>query len=111
LELYGSGEAAEILGMMAKNGFYQQMTNHSTTSQYGTMSRAPHLLNDEIRAKMEASLVNDIKGGDFVKEWEDEQAAGSNTLAQLRERALSNPMSQAEKTVISLVQGAQRKQG
>ena len=29
LELYASGEAAEILGMMAQNGFYKQMTNHS----------------------------------------------------------------------------------
>ncbi|MCP4359842.1 MAG: hypothetical protein GY796_17685, partial [Chloroflexi bacterium] len=27
LELYASGEAAEILGMMAKNGFYKQMAN------------------------------------------------------------------------------------
>ena len=40
LELYASGEAAEIMGMRAQNGFYEQITNHSTTSQYGTLSRS-----------------------------------------------------------------------
>jgi ketol-acid reductoisomerase len=106
LELYASGEASEILGLMARNGFYKQMTHHSTTSQYGTLSRAPHLLNEEIRAKMRESLVNDIKGTAFVQEWSQEQAAGSKTLAELRDKALQNAMSQAEEAVIPLVQRA-----
>lgn len=106
LELYASGEASEILGMMAKNGFYKQMTHHSTTSQYGTLSRARHILNDEIRARMRESLVKDIKGGAFVEEWSREQAAGSTLLAKLKEAALSNAMSRAEEAVIALVQRA-----
>ena len=109
MELYASGEASEILSLMARNGFYKQMAHHSTTSQYGTLSRAPHLLTDEIRAKMKDSLVKDIKGGAFIKEWRDEQAGGSQTLSQLRNAALENPMSRAEAAIISLVQRAQRK--
>jgi ketol-acid reductoisomerase len=104
LELYGSGEAAEILGMMARNGFYKQMTHHSTTSQYGTLSRASHLLNDEIRAKMRESLVNDIQGGAFTQEWRREQASGSKTLAKLKEEALNSAMNEAEEEVIHLMQ-------
>ncbi len=106
LELYASGEAAEILGMMARRGFYRQMAHHSTTSQYGTLSRAPRLLNDEIRKRMRQSLVEDIQGGAFVHEWSGEQAAGSKTLSRLREAALNSPMSRAERTVIELVQRA-----
>ena len=106
LELYGSGEAAEILGLMARNGFYQQMAHHSTTSQYGTLSRARHLLNDEIRARMRHNLVKDIKGGAFVQEWSREQAAGAKILAQLKAAALNNAMSQAEAQVIPLIQQA-----
>ena len=56
LELYASGEAAEILGMMAQKGFYQQMANHSTTSQYGTLSRSRTLLTDEIKARLAICL-------------------------------------------------------
>ncbi len=108
MELYGSGEASEILGMMARNGFYKQMTHHSTTSQYGTLSRAPRLLNDEIRAKMREILVDDIKGGAFTQEWRQEQAGGSKTLARLKEEALQNAMSEAEEEVIPLMQRANR---
>ena len=108
LELYGSGEASEILGMMARNGFYKQMAHHSTTSQYGTLSRAPRLLNDEIRAKMRANLVNDIQGGAFVEEWRQEQASGSETLAKLKEGALHSPMSAAEDEVLRLMQRTKR---
>jgi ketol-acid reductoisomerase len=111
LELYGSGEAAEILGMMAKNGFYRQMANHSTTSQYGTLTRSRNLLNDEIKAQMRRNLVEDIKGGAFVEEWSDEQSAGSGVLAAAKEAALNNPMSQAEARIIPLVQQAHKLEG
>ena len=103
LELYGSGEAAEILGMMARNGFYKQMARHSTTSQYGTLSRSRHLLDDEIKSKMRDSLVNDIKGGAFAQEWSREQAAGAKELARLKEKALQNAMSRAEGVVLPLM--------
>ncbi|MEM2905492.1 MAG: hypothetical protein QW057_04660 [Candidatus Bathyarchaeia archaeon] len=39
LELYGSGEAAEIFEQMAKTGFFKQMAYHSRTSQYGALTR------------------------------------------------------------------------
>ncbi len=103
LELYASGEASEILGLMARNGFYKQMAHHSTTSQYGTLSRAPQLLDDEIRSKMRETLVNGIKGGAFAREWSREQATGAAALAALKEKALNSAMSQAEAEVLPLV--------
>lgn len=111
LELYASGEAAEILGMMAQNGFYKQMANHSTTSQYGTLTRSRNLLNDEIKSKMRHNLVEDIKGGAFAREWSNEQAGGSKKLATLKSAAMANPMSQAEARIISLVQQAHNLEG
>jgi ketol-acid reductoisomerase len=106
LDLYASGEASEILGLMARNGFYKQMAHHSTTSQYGTLSRASGFINDEIRAKMRNSLVKDIKGGAFIDEWRQEQEKGLKRLEQLREKALKSTMSQTEEEVIRLVQQA-----
>jgi ketol-acid reductoisomerase len=55
---------------------------------------------------MREILVDDIKGGAFVREWSQEQATGAETLARLREEALSNDMSRAEEEVIPLVQRA-----
>ena len=106
LELYASGEASEILRLMARNGFYRQMTHHSTTSQYGTLSRSRHLLTDELRAKIRQTLKQDIVGGAFVQEWSREQAAGGRALARLKAEALDSPMSRAEEEVIRLVRRA-----
>jgi ketol-acid reductoisomerase len=106
MELYGSGEAAEIFAAMARNGFFKQMAHHSTTSQYGTLSRGPALIEDSMRARARATLRNDIKAGAFVREWSDEQAGGTSRLAELRARALAHPMSRAEDAVLAAVQAA-----
>ena len=106
MELYASGEASEILGLMAKNGFFKQMRHHSTTSQYGTLSRGPSLINDEMRAKARELFRKDIRGSAFVREWSSEQAGGSKRLHALLEKALQHPMSTAEDGVIPLIQAA-----
>ena len=106
LELYASGEASEILGLMARNGFYRQMTHHSTTSQYGTLSRSRHLLTDDLRDRMRQTLKRDIVGGAFVEEWSREQEAGGRELERLKAEALDSPMSRAEEEVIRLVRRA-----
>ncbi len=51
MELCASGETAEIFAAMTHNGFFKQMTHHSTTSQYGTLSRGPSLIDDAMRAR------------------------------------------------------------
>ena len=104
MELYGSGETAEIFASMTRNGFFKQMTHHSTTSQYGTLSRGPSLLNAAMRERAREILRNDIKRGAFVEEWSSEQAGGAVQLEALRQRALQHPMSQAEDKVIAAVQ-------
>ncbi len=106
LELYASGEASEILGLMARNGFYKQMSHHSTTSQYGTLSRSRDLIPEEALERMRRSLLEDIKGGAFVREWSQEQAEGSKVLERLRSEVLANAMSRAEDEVIPVVQRA-----
>jgi ketol-acid reductoisomerase len=104
MELYGSGETAEIFASMTRNGFFKQMTHHSTTSQYGTLSRGPALIDAAMRARAREILREDIKRGAFVREWSSEQAGGAVQLEALRQRALQHPMSQAEERVIAAVQ-------
>ena len=105
-DLYASGEASEILGLMARNGFYNQMTHHSTTSQYGTLSRVAQYISEETRARMRELAVRDIKEGAFAREWSSEQAGGSETLAALKSQAFKSDMSQAEAKIIPIIQGA-----
>lgn len=106
MELFASGEASEIMGLMARHGFFRQMAHHSTTSQYGTLSRGPQLINDTMLKKAREFFEKDIRGGAFVKEWTDEQADGSRRLAELQRQALEHPMSVAEENVIPVMQKA-----
>lgn len=103
MELYASGETAEIFAAMTRNGFFKQMTHHSTTSQYGTLSRGSSLINDAMRSRARTILAG-IHNGEFAREWSDEQASGALRLQELRQRALNHPMSLAEDGVIAAVQ-------
>jgi ketol-acid reductoisomerase len=103
LELYGSGEASEIFRLMSEKGFYKQMQNHSTTSQYGTLSRSKNLFGKEIKELMRERLITDIKGGAFVKEWVEEQSKGSKVLAELKKEVSNNNMSKAEELILPMM--------
>lgn len=107
MALYASGESAEILGLTARYGFFKQMRYHSTTSQYGTLSRAKTIISDSMREQARKNFVDDIKGGKFVKEWSVDSENSSKRLKELWDEALEHPMSKAESRVIELLQAAQ----
>ena len=59
-----------------------------------------------MRQKARQLFREDIREGNFVKEWSTEQAEGSTELEKLMEQALQHPLSQCEKSVIEAVQAA-----
>jgi ketol-acid reductoisomerase len=106
--LYASTESSEIMRLMAEFGFFKQMKYHSTTSQYGTLSRGASLLNNEIKERARRFFVDDIKGGAFVKEWSINHKAASARLNELMKKSLDHPMSINEERVIKMIQGVQQ---
>ena len=103
LEMYGSGEAAEIFREMARVGFFKQTRFHSQTSQYGTLSRAGAVpFGKEIRDLMDNALAA-IRDGRFDAEWRSEQAAGYPVFKKLRAQADSHPINQAEEEMRRLL--------
>jgi ketol-acid reductoisomerase len=95
LELYGSGEAAEIFRQMARVGIIKQMRLHSQTSQYGTLSRGPRMLPDAARQWLREAL-REIRSGRFAEEWTKEQADGYPTFNALRAAAEEHGINDAE---------------
>ena len=105
--LYASTESSEIMKLMAEFGFFKQMKYHSTTSQYGTLTRGAELLNPEIKERARRFFVDDIKGGAFVKEWSVNHQAASARLNELMKKSLAHPMSVHEERVIEMIHGVQ----
>lgn len=99
LELYASGEPAEMFQMASSSGLVEQFTLHSRTSQYGQASRFAELDTSQIRRFLREALADRISSGRFDREWTDVQRSGRGELEQLVDRMSSHPMIQAEQNL------------
>ncbi len=102
LELYGSGEGAEVMNLMREVGFFRQLGLHSKTSQYGSMSRADRMIPDGFDEAM-AQTLEEIRGGAFAQEWAEEQAASYPEYRRLVEAAEQHPINQADDALAELL--------
>ena len=98
LELYASGELAEVFRGVARYGLLESLRMHSRTSQYGQMSRAPRLVHPEGKETLRA-ILDDIRSGAFAKEWGEERKSGYAHMEQLRSQYGAHPMFRAERRV------------
>jgi ketol-acid reductoisomerase len=102
MELWASREASEVLQQMAEVGVFQQLSFHSQTSQYGTLTHMESALPPGLQACMEEALA-EIKDGQFAREWELEQAAGYPVFSRLKQTALQHPLNEVERAVRDLL--------
>jgi ketol-acid reductoisomerase len=103
LELYASGEPADIFRQMARQGIFEQMRLHSPTSQYGVLSRRAGATggNEQLRKRMEEALDH-IRSGRFAAEWKAEEHAGYPLLQRLRKEAFEHSINDADRAVRKL---------
>ena len=104
LELYMSGELSYTMAKIAEMGLVEQSQLHSTTSQYGSMTRGMRFILPELRQRMQHGL-DDIRSGRFAEEWAAEQTAGCPTLEMLRESARSLPLYRLEQQLRHALRG------
>ena len=103
LEIYGTGEAAEIFGEMARAGLFKQMRLHSPTSRYGTLSGAQNLpFRSQLRPFM-SQVLDQIRDGRFAQNWEKEQQAGYPVFKKLVAEAEAHPINQVEERMRKLL--------
>lgn len=98
LELYGSGEWLEIIQAILKYGLFGQGKLHSTTSQYGQLSRGGRIVNAATKKQMKRTL-KEIRSGKFAKEWLKDIESGYPKLNKLRSGAVDENLAKAEREV------------
>ncbi|ADL19770.1 Putative ketol-acid reductoisomerase 2 [Acidilobus saccharovorans 345-15] len=101
LEMYASGEMAEVASRMASLGAFEQLRLHSTTSQYGQLSRAFKFY-DMVRRVVEDE-ASQIWLGDFAREWTLEQLAGKPKFNALWDAARGSDMARGEDGLFRLL--------
>ena len=101
LELYASGELAEVARAMAEMGIFEQLSLHSRTSQYGQLTRAQKFY-DKMKEIVREEAIQ-IWNGEFAREWSLDQAFGRVVLERLRKIASSSKLAEAEDKLYKLL--------
>lgn len=110
LEMYVSGEPAEIMERAAEMGLFEQLKLHSRTSQYGQTSRLEELDRRGIKEFLREALFDRIRSGRFDEEWTGVQKSGEPVLEELLVRLSRHPMAEAERSLRKILE-ASRKEG
>jgi ketol-acid reductoisomerase len=102
LDLYGSGELAEIAESMKDMGLFKQLKTHSPTSQYGQLTRGPQYADDRLKEIIKREAL-DILNGSFAREWTNEKETGMVVYDRLHEMSLDHEMEREERKLYSLL--------
>jgi len=95
LELYCSGEMVEETKAILETGVFRQMRFHSTTSQYGTITRGKRLVTGEVKRNIR-KILREIETGRFAEEWMRTQRTGARAFHEARENLLKHRINMVE---------------
>jgi ketol-acid reductoisomerase len=101
-ELYMGKDPAAVFESFSDVGMYKCMKMWSTTAQYGTLTRGPRIIKDEVKEIMKKHL-GEIQSGAFAKEWDEEEAKGYPIFKKLQEESLNHPINDVEEKVRKLI--------
>jgi ketol-acid reductoisomerase len=101
-ELYMGKDPAAVFESFSDVGLFRCMKMWSTTAQYGTLTRGPRIIKDEIRDIMKEHL-REIQSGEFAREWDEEEVKGYPVFKKLQEESLKHPINDVEERVRKLV--------
>ena len=102
LEMYASGELAEIAESMKDLGLFKQLKTHSGTSQYGQLVYGPEFAGDAVKNMIRENAM-DILNGKFAREWTNEQNSGMVVFRRLHEISAEHPMEREEEELYKLL--------
>jgi ketol-acid reductoisomerase len=77
----------------------------SATALYGDFTRGPRIVDDGTRREL-GRMLEEIRGGQFAREWAAEVASGGGWLRERAERAASHPLEEARRRVLEASEGA-----
>ncbi len=110
LEMYVSGEPAEIMERAAEMGLFEQLKLHSRTSQYGQTSRLEELDRKGINEFLREALFDRIRSGRFDEEWTRAQRSGEPVLEELLARLSRHPMAEAERSLRNILEASREEE-
>jgi ketol-acid reductoisomerase len=87
-----------IVDLLYEGGLAKMHQFVSETAKYGDLTRGPRVIDDHVKASMQA-ILEEIRSGKFAREWVDENANGLPNYRELLQRDLNHPIERVGKTL------------
>ncbi|PJF21466.1 MAG: hypothetical protein CUN56_10975 [Phototrophicales bacterium] len=100
-DLYLSGKFTDYIHQAARSGLMHALSLSGQTGQYGTLSRMERFNELKLERLMEVTL-EDIRNGNFAREWSREQANGKPRLNKLLKQHQSQDLWDLEQQVLEM---------
>ncbi len=80
-----------IVDLLYEGGLAKMNRFVSETAQYGDFTRGPRIVNENTRAQMK-SVLDEIRSGQFAREWADEYSKGLSQFREMENADLEHPI-------------------
>jgi len=84
-------EVKLIVDLIYEGGIAAMNYSISDTAEYGEMSRGPRIITPSTKAEMK-TILDEIRSGEFAKEWIAENEAGRPKFKQMQEASAQHPI-------------------
>ncbi|MBF0624614.1 MAG: ketol-acid reductoisomerase [Magnetococcales bacterium] len=84
-------ETKLIVDLIYEGGIANMRYSISNTAEYGDLTRGPRVVNEQTKAEMK-KILQEIRTGEFAREWIAENAAGTPKFRALRRMGQEHPI-------------------
>ncbi|MBU0719661.1 MAG: ketol-acid reductoisomerase [Planctomycetes bacterium] len=95
-------ELKQVVDLMYERGLAGMREQISNTAAYGGLTRGPRIVNDQTRAELKR-ILDEVKSGDFAREWAVECKAGGSKFRQLLDTEVNAPLEDAGRRARALM--------
>ena len=87
-----------IVDLLYEGGLAKMHQFVSETAKYGDLSRGPRVIDDHVKAEMK-KILEEVRSGQFAREWIAENEAGQPRYRELLQRDLNHPIERVGRTL------------
>jgi ketol-acid reductoisomerase len=80
-----------IVDLMYEGGISRMRYSISDTAEYGDLTRGPRVIDDSVKERMR-KILDEVRSGEFAREWVAEDDAGRPNFHKLREQGANHPI-------------------
>ena len=91
-----------IVDLFYEGGLSYMRYSVSNTAEFGDYTRGPRVVNETTRAEMK-KILEEVRSGQFAKEWIDEHRAGGTNFKAMRARDKDLPIEQVGRRLRKLM--------